>query len=60
MRDYNNVYPWNDDYIIVLRRFGPRFEKQCKRPAVVECALCECQEANCCQAPDERKSWHKD
>ena len=36
MRDYKNVYPGNDDDIIVLRRFGPRFEKPCKRPAVVE------------------------
>lgn len=34
---------------ISKRRFGPAFENECRRPAMIECALWECQIANCCQ-----------
>lgn len=35
---------------VVRRRFGPKCEKPCRRPEIIECARWKCQEANCCQA----------
>lgn len=34
---------------IVSRRFGPKFERKCERPEVIECALWECQSVGFCQ-----------
>lgn len=37
------------DLELVKRRFGPGFEKPCKRHNVVSCARWQCQQANECQ-----------
>ncbi len=34
---------------ICWRRFGPKFEKPCGNPEVIECAMWECQERNRCK-----------
>ena len=33
---------------IYMRRFGRNFTDPCKRPAVIECAMWECQVGNAC------------
>ena len=43
---------------ITSRRFGPKFEKPCKIPTMIECALWVCQVADCCRAhPDWLKKF---
>ena len=34
---------------IVSRRFGPGYDKPCRNPNMIECAMPECQYANRCR-----------
>jgi hypothetical protein len=47
------------DAHIVRRRFGPAFEKQCRRPTVIACATWECQVANECRFSPLVEAWER-